>query len=173
MIKYIALFAFILSTFRAAIYKVLYDCKTANFDFSDQRLKDELPDITTESRKCHVPILSEGLKIAAEKFGVYKLTLPYECARVHLKNVALQVPFFLLCNDIFELSGYNSFCVPMGPLPGMNSLLSLQVDAPTLYSLFCISQTGRKMEILDLDNTVIENRAQIGGIQGWCFQFLF
>ena len=148
-----------LSVLRAVIRVVLYECKNSNLDFSQQQLRDQLPDITAEElTTCNM---------------ICAFFLPYVCAREYLHNVALQVPFFLLCNNIFELSGYNSFCVSMGPLPGMNSLLSLQVDAPMLYSLFCISQTGRKMEILDLDVTIIENRAQSVESKDGVFSFFF
>lgn len=109
-----------------------------------ERLQTLLPDITDQ-------------EIAAIT-TIYNFLLPYIPEKSKVWNVAHQLPFFFMSNDLLRIAGYAKFCVSIAPLPNLNSLAALKIDAPSLFSLFSISQSGRNMDIFDLDNTVIFNR---------------
>ncbi|CAO3637235.1 unnamed protein product [Mucor hiemalis] len=130
---------------RAIVRKVVFHCTKEGVTFSEDQLKEFLNDITDQE-----------LVVCST---ICRFLLPYITATVHISNVAHQLPLFLMSDDLFRITGYNKFRVKIAPLPGLNSLLSFQVDAPLLYSLFCLPSSSRKMQIYDFDNSLIENRA--------------
>ena len=131
---------------RAIIRKIIFECRNSELDFSPQQLKVELPNMSDQE----VEVCS----------AICNFMLPYVPSRENAFKIAHQLPFFLMSNDLLRITGYAKFSVSIAPLPGLNSLQSMQINSPALFSLFCISRTSRNMELYDLDNTIIENRAE-------------
>lgn len=64
----------------------------------------------------------------------------------------------LMCNDIFHYTGYKKFKKKLLPLTKPSTLLSLKLDAPTIFSIVSSSNARRPLNLYNFNNEVIRSR---------------
>lgn len=134
-----------LNALRAVLRRAIQDVKGNDADIIKGKLKTLLPDMTDqEIETCS---------------NICIFLIPFIPEKTKMFSIAHQLPFFLMANDLSRIARYTKLCATIAPLPKLNSLVALQIDAPLLFSLFSISPNGKNMNVYDPDNTIIANRA--------------
>ncbi|GAA5809566.1 hypothetical protein MFLAVUS_002976 [Mucor flavus] len=69
-----------------------------------------------------------------------------------------RLPFMLVCNDIFHYTWHEKFKKKPLPLTKPSTLLSLKLDAPTIFSIVSSPNVRRPMNLYNFNNEVIRSR---------------
>ncbi|KAI9262799.1 hypothetical protein EDC94DRAFT_607444 [Helicostylum pulchrum] len=90
---------------------------------------------------------------------IFNLIAPYIPDHKNRGSFAYQLPFLLMCNQIFLVTEYFKFVVKLCPIIKPGSLSSLQMDAAGLYSLFSSQKVKEKpLRVFDHNNQEITSK---------------
>ncbi|KAI9483085.1 MAG: hypothetical protein EXX96DRAFT_130007 [Benjaminiella poitrasii] len=84
--------------------------------------------------------------------------LPYRPKKAKWNVLIQQIHFFLMSNDLLRSVGYSKFTMRLVPIIRPNTIQALKLDAPSIFSLLCSSNTNRNMDLYDFDDSVITSR---------------
>ncbi|GAA5796257.1 hypothetical protein HPULCUR_001627 [Helicostylum pulchrum] len=90
---------------------------------------------------------------------IFNLIAPYIPVHKNRGSFAYQLPFLLMCNQIFRVTEYFKFVIKLCPIIKPGSLSSLRMDAAGLYSLFSSQKVKEKpLRVFDHNNQEITSK---------------
>lgn len=116
-------------------------------------LKGEHRSVTGEQ----LTTMNEGLKDneATVLAMLYNFITPYIPKKSNRGSFSYQIPFLLMCNQVFRATNSYKFVTKLCPLIKPGSLCALKLDAATLYSLFCSRTAKQQISVFDHENIQI------------------
>jgi hypothetical protein len=84
---------------------------------------------------------------------------PFVPGKENYNNIAYQIPFLLMANQVIRSAGYSKQAAKLTPLVSPCSLHALLIDTTSLYSMFCSSSANRRMEVYDYHANAIQPAA--------------
>ncbi|GAA5798712.1 hypothetical protein HPULCUR_004117 [Helicostylum pulchrum] len=90
---------------------------------------------------------------------IFNLIAPYIPDRKNRGSFAYQLPFLLMCNQIFRVTECFKFVINLCPIIKPGSLSSLRMDAAGLYSLFSSQKVkGKPLRVFNHNNQKITSK---------------
>lgn len=116
-------------------------------------LKGEYRSVTGEK----LMTINEGLKDneATVLAMLYNFIAPYIPKRSNRGSFPYQIPFLIMCSQVFRATDSYKFVAKLCPLIKPGTLCTLKLDAATLYSLFCSRTAKQKISVFDHENVQI------------------
>ncbi|KAI9473519.1 MAG: hypothetical protein EXX96DRAFT_652326, partial [Benjaminiella poitrasii] len=131
-----------LNRLRAIIRNPLY--KNSGSTIDERDIRSALPGVGPDEMKICLLINS--------------FLLPYIPKKAKWNVLIQQIHFFLMSNDLLRSVGCSKFTMRLVPIIKPSTIQTLKIDAPSIFSLLCSSNTNRNMDLYDFDDSVITSK---------------